>query len=85
MTAICVFQVLKAPPNFVFRAVSGPLVYTAVSIINTLRQSARSTSSSTLLTVTPIYTVPENINQVHSGSYHIFQDKNYSFVLKQVL
>ncbi|XP_017349529.1 UPF0606 protein KIAA1549 isoform X2 [Ictalurus punctatus] len=59
-------QVLKAPPNFVFRAVSGPLVYTAVSIINTLRQSARSTSSSTILTVTPIYPVPDNINQVHS-------------------
>ncbi|KAK3517691.1 hypothetical protein QTP70_015674, partial [Hemibagrus guttatus] len=59
-------QVLKAPPNFVFRAVSGPLVYTAVSIINTLRQSARSTSSSTILTVTPIYPVPEYINQVHS-------------------
>ncbi|KAI5093971.1 UPF0606 protein KIAA1549 isoform X2 [Silurus meridionalis] len=59
-------QVLKAPPNFVFRAVSGPLIYTAVSIINTLRQSARSTSSSTILTVTPIYPVPDNINQVHS-------------------
>ncbi|GAA6102780.1 UPF0606 protein KIAA1549 isoform X2 [Tachysurus ichikawai] len=59
-------QVLKAPPNFVFRAVSGPNVYTAVSIINTLRQSARSTSSSTILTVTPIYPVPEHINQVHS-------------------
>ncbi|KAM9467973.1 UPF0606 protein KIAA1549 [Clarias gariepinus] len=59
-------QVLKAPPNFVFRAVSGPLIYTAVSIINALRQSAHSTSSSTILTVTPIYPVPEHINQVHS-------------------
>ncbi|XP_062861333.1 UPF0606 protein KIAA1549 [Trichomycterus rosablanca] len=59
-------QVLKAPPNFVFRAVSGPLVYTAVSIINTLRQSVRSTSSPTILTVTPIYAVPDYINQVHS-------------------
>lgn len=66
-TSLCVFQVLKAPPNFVFRAVSGPLIYTAVSIINTLRQSARSTSSSTILTVTPIYPVPEYISQVHSG------------------
>ncbi|XP_072529108.1 UPF0606 protein KIAA1549 isoform X2 [Salminus brasiliensis] len=59
-------QVLKAPPNFVFRTVSGPLVYTAVSVINALRQSARSTSSSTILTVTPIFAVPDYKYQVHS-------------------
>ncbi|KAI4880298.1 hypothetical protein NFI96_031724 [Prochilodus magdalenae] len=59
-------QVLKAPPNFVFRAVSGPLVYTAVSIINALRQSAHSTSSTTILAVTPIYAVPDYTYQVHS-------------------
>ncbi|XP_017554444.1 UPF0606 protein KIAA1549 isoform X2 [Pygocentrus nattereri] len=59
-------QVLKAPPNFVFRTVSGPLVYTAVSIINALRQSARSTSSSTILAVSPIYAVPDYKYQVHS-------------------
>ncbi|XP_026874412.2 UPF0606 protein KIAA1549 isoform X2 [Electrophorus electricus] len=59
-------QVLKAPPNFVFRAVSGPLVYTAVSIINTLRQSARSTSSSAILAVMPIYAVPDYKYHVHS-------------------
>ncbi|XP_030627414.1 UPF0606 protein KIAA1549 [Chanos chanos] len=59
-------QVLKAPPNFIFRAVSGPLVYTAVSIINILRQSARSTSSSTILTVTPMFAVPDYKYHVHS-------------------
>ncbi|XP_076861310.1 UPF0606 protein KIAA1549 isoform X2 [Brachyhypopomus gauderio] len=59
-------QVLKAPPNFVFRAVSGPLVYTAVSIINALRQSARSTSSSAILAVMPIYAVPDHKYHVHS-------------------
>uniref|UniRef100_W5KRG9 Si:dkeyp-27e10.3 n=1 Tax=Astyanax mexicanus TaxID=7994 RepID=W5KRG9_ASTMX len=59
-------QVLKAPPNFVFRAVSGPLVYTAVSVINALRQSARSTSSTTILSVTPIFAVPDYKYQVHS-------------------
>ncbi|XP_066524639.1 UPF0606 protein KIAA1549 isoform X2 [Hoplias malabaricus] len=57
-------QVLKAPPNFIFRAVSGPLVYTAVSIINAL-QSARS-SSSTILVVTSIFAVPDYKFQVHS-------------------
>ncbi|XP_051974700.1 LOW QUALITY PROTEIN: UPF0606 protein KIAA1549 [Xyrauchen texanus] len=59
-------QVLKAPPNFIFRAVSGPLVYNAVSVINSLRQSAHSTSSSTILSVTPIYAVPDYKHQVHT-------------------
>ncbi|XP_055046785.2 UPF0606 protein KIAA1549 isoform X1 [Misgurnus anguillicaudatus] len=59
-------QVLKAPPNFIFRTVSGPLVYTAVSVINSLRQSAQSSSSSTILSVTPIYTVPDYKHQVHT-------------------
>ncbi|KAK7129860.1 hypothetical protein R3I93_019489 [Phoxinus phoxinus] len=59
-------QVLKAPPNFIFRAVSGPLVYTAMSVINTLRQSAHSTSSSTILSVTTIYAVPDYKHQVHT-------------------
>ncbi|TRY64665.1 hypothetical protein DNTS_028696 [Danionella cerebrum] len=56
-------QVLKAPPNFIFRAVSGPLVYTAVSVINALRQSAHTTSSSTILSVTTIYAC-YNLSQV---------------------
>ncbi|XP_026084571.1 UPF0606 protein KIAA1549-like isoform X3 [Carassius auratus] len=59
-------QVLKAPPNFIFRAVSGPLVYTAISVINALRQSAHSTSSSSILSVTTIYAVPDYKHQVHT-------------------
>lgn len=59
-------QVLKPPPNFIFRTVSGPLVYTAVSVINSLRQSAQSSSSSTILSVTPIYAVPDYKHQVHT-------------------
>ncbi|XP_065121841.1 UPF0606 protein KIAA1549 isoform X2 [Paramisgurnus dabryanus] len=59
-------QVLKAPPNFIFRTVSGPLVYTAMSVINSLRQSAQSSSSSTILSVTPIYAVPDYKHQVHT-------------------
>ncbi|KAG5274037.1 hypothetical protein AALO_G00158470 [Alosa alosa] len=38
-------QVLKAPPDFVFRVVSGPIVYTAISVVNALRQSPRATRS----------------------------------------
>ncbi|KTF84499.1 hypothetical protein cypCar_00024929 [Cyprinus carpio] len=59
-------QVLKAPPNFIFRAVSGPLVYTAISVINALRQSVHSTSSSSILSVTTIYAVPDYKHQVHT-------------------
>ncbi|XP_016137148.1 UPF0606 protein KIAA1549-like [Sinocyclocheilus grahami] len=59
-------QVLKAPPNFIFRAVSGPLVYTAISVINAVRQSVHSTSSSSILFVTTIYAVPDYKHQVHT-------------------
>ncbi|XP_026065845.1 UPF0606 protein KIAA1549-like [Carassius auratus] len=59
-------QVLKAPPNFIFRAVSGPLVYTAISVINAVRQSVHSTSSSFILSVTTIYAVPDYKHQVHT-------------------
>ncbi|KTG01501.1 hypothetical protein cypCar_00039059 [Cyprinus carpio] len=59
-------QVLKAPPNFIFRAVSGPLVYTAISVINAVRQSVHSTSSSSILSVTTIYAVPDYKHQVHT-------------------
>ncbi|XP_016412149.1 UPF0606 protein KIAA1549-like isoform X2 [Sinocyclocheilus rhinocerous] len=59
-------QVLKAPPNFIFRAVSGPLVYTAISVINAVRQSVHSTSSSYILSVTTIYAVPDYKHQVHT-------------------
>ncbi|XP_066580266.1 UPF0606 protein KIAA1549 [Amia ocellicauda] len=57
-------QMVKSPPDFIFRVVSGPVVYTAVSVINILRQSAR--SSSVILSVMPITPVPEHQFQVHS-------------------
>lgn len=59
-------KVHKYPPNFIFRAFSGPLVYTAVSVINALRQPMHSTSSSTILSVTTIYAVPDYKHQVHT-------------------
>ncbi|XP_031415034.1 UPF0606 protein KIAA1549 [Clupea harengus] len=60
-------QVLKAPPNFIFRTVAGPLVFTAMSVINTLRQSTRSSASSTILSATSIsVTVPDYKHLVHS-------------------
>ncbi|XP_062384571.1 UPF0606 protein KIAA1549 [Sardina pilchardus] len=60
-------QVLRAPPTFIFRTVAGPLVFTAVSVINALRQSTRSSASSTILSVTSIsVTVPDHKHLVHS-------------------
>ncbi len=47
---------MKASPDFVFRAVSGAVVYTAISVINALEISARTTSS--FISVSPISPVP---------------------------
>ncbi|XP_029107942.1 UPF0606 protein KIAA1549 isoform X2 [Scleropages formosus] len=57
-------QVLKAPPNFIFRVVSGPVLYTAAAVINVLRQSAR--SSPVAQTASPVYAPPDLQYQVHS-------------------
>lgn len=57
-------QVVKAPPDFVFRAVSGAVVYTAISVINALRISARTTSS--FISVSPISPVPGLQYHVHT-------------------
>uniref|UniRef100_A0A4W5RDS5 Si:ch211-1e14.1 n=1 Tax=Hucho hucho TaxID=62062 RepID=A0A4W5RDS5_9TELE len=54
-------QVSKNPPDFVFRAVSGPVVYTAISVINALRQSSRR-----FLTISHYWKVPDHQHQVHS-------------------
>ncbi|XP_041937660.1 UPF0606 protein KIAA1549 [Alosa sapidissima] len=60
-------QVLRAPPTFIFRTVAGPLVFTAVSVINALLQSARSSASTTILSVTPIsVSAPDHKHLVHS-------------------
>ncbi|XP_076848464.1 UPF0606 protein KIAA1549 isoform X2 [Brachyhypopomus gauderio] len=57
-------QVVKAPPDFVFRAVSGPVIYTAASVINALRKAVRSSRS--VLTVSSIRVVADLQYHVHS-------------------
>ncbi|XP_069385329.1 UPF0606 protein KIAA1549 isoform X5 [Paralichthys olivaceus] len=54
-------QVVDPPPKFMFRVVSGPVVYTAISVINTLRRSGRR-----FLSVSPNWTTPDNKYQVHT-------------------
>ncbi|XP_029951377.1 UPF0606 protein KIAA1549-like isoform X2 [Salarias fasciatus] len=54
-------QVVDPPPKFVFRAVSGPVVYTAVSVINALRRSGRR-----FLSVSPNWAIPDRKYQVHT-------------------
>uniref|UniRef100_A0A4W5NYF4 Si:ch211-1e14.1 n=1 Tax=Hucho hucho TaxID=62062 RepID=A0A4W5NYF4_9TELE len=54
-------QVAKSPPDFVFRAVSGPVVYTAISVINALRQSGRRFHP-----ISHYWKVPDHQYQVHS-------------------
>uniref|UniRef100_A0A8D3DNS4 Si:dkeyp-27e10.3 n=1 Tax=Scophthalmus maximus TaxID=52904 RepID=A0A8D3DNS4_SCOMX len=57
-------QFLRTPSSFAFRVVSGPLIFTAVAVLNALRQPARSFGP--VPTVTLLYTVPELRYQVHS-------------------
>ncbi|XP_031718550.1 UPF0606 protein KIAA1549-like isoform X3 [Anarrhichthys ocellatus] len=54
-------QVVDPPPKFVFRVVSGPVVYTAISVINALRRSGRR-----FLSLTPNWTTPDRKYQVHT-------------------
>ncbi|XP_062860330.1 UPF0606 protein KIAA1549 [Trichomycterus rosablanca] len=57
-------QVVKAPPDFVFRAVSGPVVYTAISVMNALRRFMHTSDS--MLSVSPISPVPDLQYHIHS-------------------
>ncbi|XP_020796834.2 UPF0606 protein KIAA1549 [Boleophthalmus pectinirostris] len=54
-------QVVSVPPKFVFRVVSGPVVYTAISVINALLRSGRP-----FLSVTPSWALPDYKYQVHT-------------------
>ncbi|XP_026221713.1 UPF0606 protein KIAA1549 isoform X3 [Anabas testudineus] len=54
-------QVVEPPPKFVFRAVSGPIVYTAISVINALQRSRRR-----FMSVSPNWTLPDSKYQVHT-------------------
>uniref|UniRef100_A0A4W4E3X4 Uncharacterized protein n=1 Tax=Electrophorus electricus TaxID=8005 RepID=A0A4W4E3X4_ELEEL len=67
-------QVVKAPPDFVFRAVSGPVVYTAASVINTLRKATRSSRS--ILSVSPLRDVVGLQYHVHSVLQFVPSDVN---------
>lgn len=55
-------KVVDPPPKFLFRVVSGPVVYTAISVINALRRSGRR-----FLSVSPNWTTPDSKYQVHTG------------------
>ncbi|KAM6896148.1 LOW QUALITY PROTEIN: UPF0606 protein KIAA1549 [Lycodopsis pacificus] len=57
-------QFLRTPSSFAFRVVSGPLIFTAMSVINALRQLPR--GSGPVPTVSPLYTVPDLGHQIHS-------------------
>ncbi|XP_051238333.1 UPF0606 protein KIAA1549 isoform X2 [Dicentrarchus labrax] len=54
-------QVVDPPPKFVFRVVSGPVVYTAISVISALRRSGRR-----FLSVSPSWTTPDRKYQIHT-------------------
>uniref|UniRef100_A0A3Q0RK17 Si:ch211-1e14.1 n=1 Tax=Amphilophus citrinellus TaxID=61819 RepID=A0A3Q0RK17_AMPCI len=54
-------QVVDPPPKFVFRVVSGPIVYTAISVVNALQRSGRQ-----FLSVSPNWSTPDRKYQVHS-------------------
>uniref|UniRef100_A0A668V1Q2 Uncharacterized protein n=1 Tax=Oreochromis aureus TaxID=47969 RepID=A0A668V1Q2_OREAU len=53
--------VVDPPPKFVFRVVSGPVVYTGISVVNALRRSGRR-----FLSVSPNWSTPDKNYQVHS-------------------
>lgn len=55
-------KVVDQPPKFVFRVVSGPAVYTAISVVNALRRSGRR-----FVSVSPNWTTPDSKYQVHTG------------------
>ncbi|XP_061524401.1 uncharacterized protein si:dkeyp-27e10.3 isoform X9 [Phycodurus eques] len=57
-------QFLRTPSSFAFRVVSGPLIYTAISVINALRRLSR--LSGTVPAVSALYTVPDVRYQVHT-------------------
>ncbi|XP_069375939.1 UPF0606 protein KIAA1549 isoform X2 [Paralichthys olivaceus] len=57
-------QFLRTPSSFAFRVVSGPLIFTAMAVINALRQPPRSFGP--IPTVSPLYTIPDIRYQIHS-------------------
>lgn len=64
MISLLSLQFLRTPSSFAFRVVSGPLIFTAISVINTLRQPPRSFGPIPI--VSPLYTIPDLRYQVHT-------------------
>eukprot|EP00066_Takifugu_rubripes_P016058 XP_011605324.1 PREDICTED: UPF0606 protein KIAA1549-like [Takifugu rubripes] len=54
-------QVVDPPPRFLFRTVSGPVVYTAISVTNALRKFGRR-----FLSVSPNWTTPDRKYHIHT-------------------
>ncbi|XP_032380306.1 UPF0606 protein KIAA1549 isoform X7 [Etheostoma spectabile] len=54
-------QVVEPPPKFVFRVMSGPVVYTAISVVNALQRSGRR-----FLSVSPNWATPDRKYYVHT-------------------
>ncbi|XP_036068470.1 UPF0606 protein KIAA1549 isoform X7 [Oryzias melastigma] len=54
-------QVVEPPPKLVLRVVSGPVIYTAISVINALQRSGRRFTH-----VSPSWTPPDRKYQVHT-------------------
>ncbi|XP_029902271.1 UPF0606 protein KIAA1549 [Myripristis murdjan] len=57
-------QFLRTPSSFAFRVVSGPSIFTAMSVINALRQPVR--GSSPIPSISPLYIIPDLKYQIHS-------------------
>lgn len=53
---------MAPPPEMSFRAVSGPVVYTAISVANALQKVAHR-----FLSVSPNWTTPERKYHIHTG------------------
>lgn len=58
---------MEPPPKLVLRVVSGPVIYTAISVINALQRSGRR-----FLPMSPSWTPPDRKYQVHTGKCHIY-------------
>lgn len=57
-------QFLRTPSSFAFRAVSGPLIFTAFAVINALRRPAG--GPGLVPAVSPLFVTPDLRYQVHS-------------------
>ncbi|KAJ4919080.1 hypothetical protein JOQ06_007919 [Pogonophryne albipinna] len=57
-------QFLRTPSSFAFRVVSGPLIFTAVSVVSALRRAPR--GSGPVPSVAPLFSEPDLRYQVHS-------------------